>query len=1196
MLPLLLSSAAPCASLLSARIANALVAALGPAFAPESPTYAASRAAVGDLAAASECVGRGSLGAPRVDPLCAVLVGGGTPGCSKGSKVLGDCEGVLYVQKLVLVRGPVPFDVQSVLEMSAGACGQRTAGIGLKSISNCPASFSPYCSLELWLTFPLLLLPTSLPFPHFGHITSSSFPLPDVPPFASLTLDTSIPSFHSPTSLPFPYRASWSPQFSPAVLHPTRAAGLLKQALTSTQTAVRAASAATLRHLVERNPGASADLALEGHLLRSLDSETEPSALSNVAGALSTLLRATGPARLGSWVAILTSVLAQDALGASAGAEEGEPGGEGPDGGAEWADDDGGIGSGGEGAVAPGDTTPAQEHARGVLARVFALEGLRWLVEGEAMEGDARHVDLGAARGGGGDWGVLSLGTLVGTGCAVALGPWPLLRPLGATLLTAVMRRFGATEVSRGRWERQGMRRPVFGAGGALCVMISFQPPECFGFPFSAPNLCLPLQDPDLPGRPLIEQHAAQMLSAVRTGLADAAPPLLRVASARLGAALLTSGALAWDAAASGRLAAAVASAAANSGAGGAGHAGWVESHLRVGLLRAAAECHVAGSGTGAGEELRGGDSVTHGGRAAASGAGAQGRGGATRARECEAAGVELGTWWGKDGTEEARAAVRKATEASVDSLVASWSDMLCDASAWVSLASRGELDWEAGPRGTVAAGLAVEGKRRGENASESGGAPREAGRGGAAEISGAEPPVGHRHSRHLSLGEQRVKEGVTDGASDSAALGWGNESSGGAGRGPGERAAPLLLAEWPPPRQSDDWVAGAVLAATVPAAVALFSAPDGLSGGECEGCGTGGENERARRRRAVLALLVLLGDAAVGVVSERVGESRGAGTEVPGDAVRRVRSAVLSTACEGSACAWSRARGTCAALSIAVSSMAEEAARASDEEGSAGVGAASHAAPRDVDGTEGTESIGGIGADGGEGGRWLGSRPGGLGGALLGGLVEREAQGEGGESVVVECLRNLAAIARSGVAASVRSEEGRGKGATAAVWAVRCALSVAEGMRACGGTVEEWEGLAECVMGSGIVGAFSSGPRSGLGGALGAAVRCMRCLSAELLSRGAKVPSSREATGFGAAEGSMGAGGRGVGDAWGRLCEWVGEAVRAVVARGDGGGGLGAEVLGLAVELVQGAVRSGDEDAVTSAVVVRPVLIVRRA
>ncbi|KAL3149121.1 hypothetical protein ABBQ32_001960 [Trebouxia sp. C0010 RCD-2024] len=295
----------------------------------------------------------------------------------------------------------------------------------------------------------------------------------------------------------------FAPQAVPAEAH----LPMLLPPLASRHPALRRAAAATLRHLAEKSPSVMLPARLEKLLFSALDAEVDSDIAAHIQATLGRLLETGAPEQVSYWLSVCSEVALAAAatpaadqqapsnrLDREAGSDEGED-----------TDEE-------DRHTAAALPTPASQPApaAAVLAgsrrspagtprlrtRHFAISCILSLPA--AVGSDPRHFDLKAAQasgsGRGGDWLVVKLQSLVDTGFRLSSGQLESLRPLGLTLLQAVLHHFGSVE------------------------------------------------DPLLEGHLILEQYRAQFVSALRSCLDSEAPPSLTAAAAALAGGFVEAG------------------------------------------------------------------------------------------------------------------------------------------------------------------------------------------------------------------------------------------------------------------------------------------------------------------------------------------------------------------------------------------------------------------------------------------------------------------------------------------------------------------------------------------------------------------------------------------------------------------------------------------------------------------------------
>ncbi|XP_068658237.1 protein SWEETIE isoform X2 [Aristolochia californica] len=275
--------------------------------------------------------------------------------------------------------------------------------------------------------------------------------------------------------------------------------------LCSRQPALRHLTVSTLRHLIEKDPIAIIDEQIEVHLFQMLDEETDSEIGNLVRSTIKRLLYASCPSCPSRWIALCQNMVsatwtmkaaeihrgaAHSTLESATRTYYGE-------------DDEDMIAGSSEGSTknhtdASNFYLKQEKHLR-FRTRVFAAECLSYLPA--AVGTDPVHFDLSLARESlpssdpaiRGDWLILHLQELVALAYQVSTSQFENMQPIGVGLLITIMDKFEK------------------------------------------------VPDPELPGRLLMEQYQAQLVSAVRTALNSSSSPLLLEAGLLLATKVLTS-------------------------------------------------------------------------------------------------------------------------------------------------------------------------------------------------------------------------------------------------------------------------------------------------------------------------------------------------------------------------------------------------------------------------------------------------------------------------------------------------------------------------------------------------------------------------------------------------------------------------------------------------------------------------------
>ncbi|KAK1357514.1 HEAT repeat-containing protein 5B [Heracleum sosnowskyi] len=266
--------------------------------------------------------------------------------------------------------------------------------------------------------------------------------------------------------------------------------------LSSRQPTLRHLAVSTLRHLIEKDPASVIDEQIEDTLFLMLDEETDIEIGGLVRSTIMRLLHASCPSFPSHWLSICRNMilgtstrrgdnnLTHDHVNGTDGDTRTELG----------EDDDNMVSRSNGSPVVP---ARRDQHLR-YRTRVFAAECLSHIPE--AVGKNPAHFDLSLARTqGSGDWLVIQVQELISLAYQISTIQFENIRPVGVGLLSTIVDKFGM------------------------------------------------IQDPELPGRLLLEQYQAQLISAVRTALDAASGPILLEAGLQLATKMLTSEIISGD-------------------------------------------------------------------------------------------------------------------------------------------------------------------------------------------------------------------------------------------------------------------------------------------------------------------------------------------------------------------------------------------------------------------------------------------------------------------------------------------------------------------------------------------------------------------------------------------------------------------------------------------------------------------------
>ncbi|KAL8123865.1 hypothetical protein AgCh_011749 [Apium graveolens] len=270
--------------------------------------------------------------------------------------------------------------------------------------------------------------------------------------------------------------------------------------LSSRQPTLRHLAVSTLRHLIEKDPvsckASVIDEQIEDTLFLMLDEETDIEIGGLVRSTIMRLLHASCPSFPSHWLSICRNmILATSTRRGDNNLTHDHVNGTDGETRTELGEDD-------ENMVSRSNSSPVvrarrDKHLR-YRTRVFAAECLSHIPE--AVGKNPAHFDLSLARShGSGDWLVIQVQELISLAYQISTIQFENLRPIGVGLLSTIVDKFGM------------------------------------------------IQDPELPGRLLLEQYQAQLISAVRTALDESSGPILLEAGLQLATKMLTSGIISGD-------------------------------------------------------------------------------------------------------------------------------------------------------------------------------------------------------------------------------------------------------------------------------------------------------------------------------------------------------------------------------------------------------------------------------------------------------------------------------------------------------------------------------------------------------------------------------------------------------------------------------------------------------------------------
>ncbi|XP_047310511.1 protein SWEETIE isoform X2 [Impatiens glandulifera] len=280
--------------------------------------------------------------------------------------------------------------------------------------------------------------------------------------------------------------------------------------LSSRQPTLRHIAVSTLRHLIEKDPDSIIGEQIEDLLFHMLDEETDSEIGNLVRSIIIRLLYASCPSRPSHWLSLCRSVVLATSMGRDSTTNgnsehdnlnslDGEPT-------PSIEQDDESMVSHSKGQHMHGGPidlssikSRRDKHLR-YRTRIFAAECLSQLPA--AVGNNLAHFDLSLARKYSGDWLVLQVQELISLAYQMSTIQLENMRPIGVGLLNTIVDKFEMTP------------------------------------------------DPELPGRFLIEQYQAQLISAVRTALDESSGPSLLEAGLQLATKILTSGLISGDQAA----------------------------------------------------------------------------------------------------------------------------------------------------------------------------------------------------------------------------------------------------------------------------------------------------------------------------------------------------------------------------------------------------------------------------------------------------------------------------------------------------------------------------------------------------------------------------------------------------------------------------------------------------------------------
>ncbi|KAL9263368.1 SWEETIE-like protein [Drosera capensis] len=273
--------------------------------------------------------------------------------------------------------------------------------------------------------------------------------------------------------------------------------------LSSRQPALRHLAISTLRHLIEKDPVSVVTEQIEDNLFLMLDEETDTDIGNSVRSTIMRLLHASSPMRPSHWISICKRmVLAVSTRNTETTNNDVLDGANSSSGHTHSA-----LGEDDENMVSSAEVMSTIKHEGDVRlryrTRVFAAECLSQLPV--AVGKNPAHFDLSLAREQSGkgqtssDWLILQLQELISVAYQISKIQLENMQPIGVELLCTIIDKFETAE------------------------------------------------DPELPGRILLEQYQAQLVSTLRTALEASSGPILLEAGLQLATKTLTSGVIRGD-------------------------------------------------------------------------------------------------------------------------------------------------------------------------------------------------------------------------------------------------------------------------------------------------------------------------------------------------------------------------------------------------------------------------------------------------------------------------------------------------------------------------------------------------------------------------------------------------------------------------------------------------------------------------
>lgn len=282
--------------------------------------------------------------------------------------------------------------------------------------------------------------------------------------------------------------------------------------LSSRQPTLRHLALSTLRHLIEKDPASISGKQIENALFHMLDEETDTEIMNVARTTIKRLLYASCSSCPSHWLSICRNLILSSSWRDAGGNNLQNDSSSNPSGEAGFSFGDE------ENMVSTSQNAQTEVYPLDYLnvnstidkpiryrTRVFAAECLSHLPG--AVGNDPAHFDLSIARekhadAAAGNWLVLHLQDLISVAYQISTIQFENMRSIGVTILCTIVDKF---------------------------EMIT---------------------DPELPGRLLLEQYQAQLLSAVRTALDPLSGPILLEAGLQLAKKVLTSGVISEDQAA----------------------------------------------------------------------------------------------------------------------------------------------------------------------------------------------------------------------------------------------------------------------------------------------------------------------------------------------------------------------------------------------------------------------------------------------------------------------------------------------------------------------------------------------------------------------------------------------------------------------------------------------------------------------